>query len=87
MNAYPATVRILIFAVAVLGVVPSTAQEYGVYLNCSGHVEAGSRTKNANLDLALQRIAGRRQDEARDHTCVLFDGFRAPARNSAVCYD
>jgi hypothetical protein len=55
VNTHQAAVRLLFFAVAVLAVTPGTAQEYGVYLNCSGQVQANGRSKNANLDLALRR--------------------------------
>jgi hypothetical protein len=55
VSSHPAFVRLLVFAVAVLAVAPGTAQEYGVYLNCSGQVQANGRSKNANLDLALRR--------------------------------
>ena len=95
MNAHPASVRLLVFAVAVLAVAPGTAQEYGVYLNCSGQVQAGGRSKSANLDLALRRnsslaldpalrrLAGRRQDEAGDHAGVLFDGLSGTRHRTA----
>ena len=55
MSAHPAFVRLLVFAAAVLAVAPGTAQEYGVYLNCSGQVLANGRSRNASLDLALRR--------------------------------
>jgi hypothetical protein len=55
VSSHPAFVRLLVFAVAVLAVAPGTAQEFGVYLNCSGQVQANGRSKNANLDLALRR--------------------------------
>jgi hypothetical protein len=34
---------------------PGAAQEFGVYLNCSGRVEAGGQVRGAQLDLALRR--------------------------------
>ena len=55
MNARPAAVRFLVFAAAVLTVAPGSAQEYGVYLNCTGQVQAGGKSRSANLDLALRR--------------------------------
>lgn len=55
MSSHPAFVRLLVFTAAVLAVAPSTAQEFGVYLNCSGQVQANGRSKNATLDLALRR--------------------------------
>jgi hypothetical protein len=47
--------RLLVFAAAVLVAVPSPAQEYGVYLNCTGQVQAGGKSRSASLDLALRR--------------------------------
>ncbi len=99
MNALRASVRLLVFAVTVLAVVPGTAQEFGVYLNCSGQVQAGGRSKNAHLDLALRRNSSLALIQRSD---VLPVGdkmkleitpafysmvFHAPARNSAVYYD
>ena len=55
MNAHRVFVRPLVFVAAVMAVAPGTAQEYGVYLNCSGQVQAGGRSRNAHLDLALRR--------------------------------
>jgi hypothetical protein len=50
-----AFVRLLVFTAAVLAVAPGAAQEFGIYLNCSGQVQANGRSKNATLDLALRR--------------------------------
>jgi hypothetical protein len=55
VNAHPVSVRLLVLAAAVLAVAPSTAQEYGVYLSCTGQGQAGGKSKSANLDLALRR--------------------------------
>ena len=55
MSAHPAFVRPLVFAAAVLSAAPGPAQEFGVYLNCSGQVQANGRSRSANLDLALRR--------------------------------
>ena len=99
MTARPATARLLVFAMAALAVVPGTAQEYGVYLNCSGQVQAGGRSRNAHLDLALRRNSSLALIQRSD---VLPVGdkmkleitpafysmvFQAPRPNSAVYYD
>ena len=99
MNAHPVFVRLLVFAAAVLAVAPGTAQEYGVYLNCSGQVQAGGRSRNANLDLALRRNSSLALIQRSD---VLPVGdkmkleitpafysmvFRAPVPTSASYYD
>jgi hypothetical protein len=34
---------------------PAAAQEYGLYLKCSGRVEARGQSRQAHLDLALRR--------------------------------
>jgi len=49
VNAHPASGRLLVFAVALLAVAPGAAQEYGVYLNCSGQVLVNGRSKSAHL--------------------------------------
>lgn len=99
MNAHPASVRLLVFAVAVLAVAPSTAQEFGVYLNCSGQVQASGRSKNAHLDLALRRNSSLALIQRSDVlpvgekmkleiTPALYSMvFHAPRPNSAVYYD
>ena len=99
MNAHPASVRLLVFAAAVLAVAPGTAQEYGVYLNCSGQVQANGRSKSAHLDLALRRNSSLALIQRSD---VLPVGdkmkleitpafysmvFRAPVPTSASYYD
>ena len=99
MNAYPACVRPLVFAVAILAAAPGTAQEYGVYLNCSGQVQAGGRSRSAQLDLALRRNSSLALIQRSD---ILPVGdkmkleitpafysmvFHAPTPNSAVYYD
>jgi hypothetical protein len=97
--ARPAPVRLLVFAVTVLAVAPGTAQEYGVYLNCSGQVQAGGRSRNAHLDLALRRNSSlaliQRSDilpvgdkMKLDITPAFYSMvFHAPTRNSTVYYD
>jgi hypothetical protein len=99
VNAHPASVRLIVFAMAVLAVAPGTAQEFGVYLNCSGQVEAGGRSKNAHLDLALRRNSSLALVQRSDVLPVgdrmklmITPGFysmvfQAPARNSTVYYD
>lgn len=99
MNAHPAAVRLLVFAATVLAVAPGSAQEFGVYLNCSGQVQAGGKSKSARLDLALRRNSSLALIQRSD---VLPVGdkmkleitpafysmvFRAPTPNSAVYYD
>jgi hypothetical protein len=99
VNAHPASVRLLVFALAVLAVAPGTAQEYGVYLNCSGQVQAGGKSKSAHLDLALRRNSSLALIQRSD---VLPVGdrmkleitpafysmvFRAPVPTSASYYD
>jgi hypothetical protein len=99
VNAHPASVRLLFFAVAVLAVTPGTAQEFGVYLNCSGQVQANGRSKNAHLDLALRRNSSLALIQRSDILPVgdkmkleITPGFysmvfHAPLPNSAVYYD
>ena len=98
MNARPVSVRLLVLAVAVLAVAPE-AEEYGVYLNCSGQVWANGRSKNAHLDLALRRNSSlaliQRSDilpvgdkMKLDITPAYYSMvFHAPLPNSAVYYD
>jgi hypothetical protein len=78
---------------------PVNAQEFGVYLACSGKVFAGNRAMPAHLDLALRRNsqlaliqrsdvlpAGDRmklQISPAFYTMV----YAAPLRNSTVWYD
>src|SRR6476620_5850001 len=99
MNARPAAVRLLVFAVVVLACTPGTAQEYGVYLNCSGQVQAGGRSRSAHLDLALRRNSSlaliQRSDVLPvgdkmklDITPAFYSMvFHAPTPNSAIYYD
>jgi hypothetical protein len=99
VNAHPASVRLLVFAVAMLAVAPGTAQEFGVYLNCSGQVQVNGRSKSAHLDLALRRNSSLALIQRSD---VLPVGdkmkleitpafysmvFRAPVPTSASYYD
>jgi hypothetical protein len=94
-----ASVRLVVFAAAVLAVAPGAAQEFGVYLNCSGQVQAGGKSKSAHLDLALRRNSSlaliQRSDVLPvgdkmklDITPAFYSMvFHAPQRNSAVYYD
>ena len=99
MNAHPASLRLLLVALAAMTAAPGAAQEFGVYLNCSGQVQAGGRSKNAHLDLALRRNSSLALIQRSD---VLPIGdkmklqitpayysmvFHAPLPNSAVYYD
>jgi hypothetical protein len=99
VNALSAAVRLLYFAVAALAVAPGAAQEFGVYLSCSGQVQAGGRSMNAHLELALRRNSSLALIQSSD---VLPVGdkmklditpafysmvFHAPTRNSTVYYD
>ena len=99
MIAHRASARLLVFTLAVLAVAPGAAQEYGVYLNCSGQVQANGRSKNAHLDLALRRNSSLALIQRSD---VLPVGdrmkleitpafysmvFRAPVPTSASYYD
>ena len=99
MNALPAFGRLLVVMVAVLATTQGTAQEYGVYLNCSGQVQANGRSKSAHLDLALRRNSSlaliQRSDilpvgdkMKLDITPAFYSMvFHAPLRGSAVYYD
>jgi len=99
MSARAASVRLLVLAAAMLATAPGTAQEFGVYLKCSGQVQAGNRSKNAHLDLALRRNSSLALIQSSD---VLPVGdkmklditpafysmvFRAPVPSSAAYYD
>jgi hypothetical protein len=91
--------RLLVLALAVLPVAPSTAQEFGVYLNCSGQVQAGGKSRSAQLDLALRRNSSLALIQRSDILPVgdkmkleITPGFysmvfHAPRPNSAVYYD
>ena len=99
MDAHPVFLRPLVFVVAVMAVAPGTAQEYGVYLNCSGQVQAGGRSRSAHLDLALRRNSSlaliQRSDilpvgdkMKLDITPAFYSMvFRAPVPTSASYYD
>jgi hypothetical protein len=99
MSVRFAPVRLLVFAAAALALVPGSAQEFGVYLKCSGQVEAGGRSKGAHLDLALRRNSSLALVQSSDVLPVgdkmkldITPGFysmvfHAPARNSAIYYD
>ena len=99
MNAHPASGRLLVFAVALLAVAPGAAQEYGVYLNCSGQVLVNGRSKSAHLELALRRNSSlaliQRSDVLPvgdkmklDITPAFYSMvFRAPVPTSASYYD
>ena len=99
MNAHPASGRLLVFAVALLAVAPGAAQEYGVYLNCSGQVLVSGRSKSAHLELALRRNSSlaliQRSDVLPvgdkmklDITPAFYSMvFRAPVPTSASYYD
>lgn len=79
------------------GTVP--AQEFGVYLNCKGQVQANGRSKPAQLDLALRRNSQLVMVQSSDilpagermklsitpqfYTMV----FKAPVRGSVLFYD
>ena len=99
MNALRWFARYALLAVVALAAAPGMAQEFGLYLNCKGQVEANGRSKDAHLDLALRRNSSLALVQSSD---VLPTGdrmkleitpafysmvFRAPARNSVVYYD
>jgi len=99
MSALRASGRLLLLAVAGLAAGPGTAQEFGVYLNCSGQIQVGGRSKNAHLDLALRRNSALALVQRSD---VLPVGdrmrleitpayysmvFHAPVRSSVVYHD
>ena len=99
MSPQPVSLRLLVVVAAVLVAAPGTAQEFGVYLSCSGQVQANGRSKNASLDLALRRNSSLAMIQRSD---VLPVGdkmkleiapafysmvFRAPVPTSASYYD
>ena len=55
VTAFPPVVRAAVLACTALAVLPAAAQEFGVYLKCSGKVAANGKTKDAHVDLALRR--------------------------------
>ena len=77
----------------------ASAQEFGVYLACSGTVEANGRVMQAHLDLALRRNNSTALIQRSDvlpvgerlkfETSPVFYSmvFNAPARSSVVYYD
>jgi hypothetical protein len=99
VKAPSVSARLLVFAAAVLAAGPSPAQEYGVYLNCTGQVQAGGKSRSANLDLALRRNSSlamiQRSDVLPvgdkmklDITPAFYSMvFRAPVPSSAAYYD
>jgi hypothetical protein len=99
MNVPIASVRLLVFAMAVLAVAPATAQEFGVYLTCKGRVESAGKNMASHLDLALRRNSQLAMIESSD---ILPSGekmrleitpqfytmtFQAPSQGSVVFYD
>lgn len=92
------TGRILAASLAAVAL-PAVAQEYGLYLNCSGKIEINGQAKDAHLDLALRRNSSLALVQRSDVLPVgdrmkldITPGFysmvfRAPARGSVVYYD
>lgn len=92
--------RFLLYAPVLLALGPGAfAQEYGLYLNCIGKVEAKGQSKEAHLDLALRRNSGLALVQ-RSNVLPVGDklklaitpthysfNFQAPARGTAVFYD
>lgn len=78
---------------------PAAAQEWGIYLLCSGHVEANGKKTEAYLDLAMRRnnqqALVQRSNVAPVGERFKFDisptyysmVFKAPARGSLLYYD
>ena len=99
MSAHRTSARLLVVALAALAGAPGTAQEYGVYLNCSGQVLVNGRSKSAHLELALRRNSSlaliQRSDVLPvgdkmklDITPAFYSMvFRAPVPTSASYYD
>jgi len=96
MRALRAWPRWLLAAAAGLAGPAAVAQEYGLYLACTGKVQAQGQAKDAHLDIALRRNSGLAMVQRSD---VLPAGdkmkleitpafysmvFRAPVRGSAV---
>jgi hypothetical protein len=90
--------RLLTLSIAVIAPA-AAAQEYGLYLACSGKVEAKGQAKDAHLDLALRRNSSLALVQ-RSNVLPVGDKltlqitpshysmvFRAPAHGSAVFYD
>jgi len=90
---------LLVAALAVGVMAPASAQEFGLYLNCKGQVEAKGKSKGAHLDLALRRNSGlaliQRSDVLPAGEKMHLDispthytmTFKAPVRGSTVYYD
>jgi hypothetical protein len=98
MSAPRTWLRCLLTVAASLVASATAAQQYGVYLACSGKVQAQGQAKDAHLDVALRRNSGLAMVQRSD---VLPVGdrlkleitpafysmvFRAPAKGSAVYY-
>jgi len=98
MTALRASLRCLSAAAFGLAASTATPQEYGLYLACTGKVQAQGQTKDAHLDLALRRNSAlalvQRSDVLPvgdkmklDITPAFYSMvFRAPVRGSAVYY-
>lgn len=93
---------VVVMGVAAAGAgftVPAEAQEFGLYLLCSGTVEAKGKTMPAHLDLAMRRNNStaliQRSDVLPVGERMKFDTspafysmvFNAPTRGSVVYYD
>lgn len=99
MKAYSMALRLLAFAAAACAVGPASAQEFGVYLNCKGQVQAGGKSRNAQLDLALRRNSALALIQRSDvlpvgdkmkleiTPAIYSMVFHAPLPNSALYYD
>lgn len=100
MSGLPRTlVRGLLAAAAAVAWVSGSAQEYGLYLDCSGEVLSAGRSKAAHLDLALRRNSSLAMVQRSDVLPVgdkmrlqITPGFysmvfHAPAPGGAVYYD
>lgn len=92
-----ATATALLLSICAAG--PSAAQEFGVYLNCKGQVQADGKTLASHVDLALRRNSQLALVQSSD---ILLAGqkmrleitpqfytmvFSVPARNSVVYHD
>lgn len=62
----PLAARVGAALVALGAAAPGQAQEFGVYLNCRGRVEAGGKVLGSQLDLALRRNSGRAMIQSSD---------------------
>lgn len=99
MSALRPWLRCLLAAAALPAGSATTAQEYGLYLSCSGKVQAQGQAKDAHLDLALRRNSGLAMvqrsdvlpvgDKLRLEITPAFYSmvFYAPARGSVVYYN